>query len=118
MTNPEDAPAELVTARAVTPFIGARVPTEREMADLDHDFKYHPPQPDQVVLYGAINEAAKGFARILLECCPPSADRSAALRKIREARMTANASIALERPAPEPSGFVETGTERRRVPGT
>lgn len=58
-------------------------------------FKYHPPNGDTLPKYAAINQAAKNFAEIVLQNCPPSADRSAAIRLIRDARMTANASIAL-----------------------
>lgn len=62
---------------------------------LDHLFKYHAPTSETIPKYEAINEAARNFARVVLETCPPSADQSAALRLIRDARMTANASIAL-----------------------
>ncbi len=48
-------------------------------------------------MYGAINEAAKNFERVVLEQCPASADRTFACRQIRDARMTANRSIALYR---------------------
>jgi hypothetical protein len=58
-------------------------------------FSYHPPTPETLPKYAAINQAAKNFAEVLLQNCPPSADRSAAIRLIRDARMTANASIAL-----------------------
>jgi hypothetical protein len=40
-------------------------------------------------------QAAKNFAEVILANCPSGADRSDAIRKIREARMTANAAIAL-----------------------
>lgn len=59
-------------------------------------FAYHPPTAETLPKYGAINQAAKNFAEVILQNCPPSADRSDAIRKIREARMTANASIALD----------------------
>jgi hypothetical protein len=58
-------------------------------------FRYHPPTPDTLPKYAAINQAAKNFAEIVLANCPGSADRSAAIRLIRDARMTANASVAL-----------------------
>jgi hypothetical protein len=47
------------------------------------------------VSYEAIRVAARTFAGVLLRHTPVSADQSAALRKVREAVMTANASIAL-----------------------
>lgn len=58
-------------------------------------FKYHSPNEGTIPKYAAINQAAKNFAEVILQTCPRSADRSDAIRKIREARMTANASIAL-----------------------
>lgn len=58
-------------------------------------FKYHPPTADTLPKFAAINQAAKNFAEIVLQNCPSSADRSAAIRSIRDARMTANAAVAL-----------------------
>ena len=58
-------------------------------------FSYHPPTEVTLPKFAAINQAAKNFAEIVLQNCPPSADRSAAIRLIRDARMTANASVAL-----------------------
>lgn len=62
---------------------------------LEELFSYHPPNPETLPKYAAINQAAKNFAEIILQNCPSSADRSAAIRLIRDARMTANAAIAL-----------------------
>ena len=58
-------------------------------------FKYHAPNETTIPKYAAINQAAKNFAEVLLANCPSGADRSAAIRLIRDARMTANASVAL-----------------------
>ncbi len=58
-------------------------------------FRYHPPTDETLPKFAAINQAAKNFAEIVLQNCPASADRSAAIRLIRDARMTANAAIAL-----------------------
>lgn len=63
--------------------------------DLDHIFKYHAPSPGQLEAYNDLRNAAKIFAHIIVELTPAGADQSAALRHIREAVMTANASIAL-----------------------
>ena len=63
---------------------------------LDDVFSYHAPKRQQPQQYEAIRAAAKAFARTLLANTPPCADQSAAIRKVREAVMTANASIALE----------------------
>lgn len=58
-------------------------------------FSYHPPTSDTLPKFQAINQAAKNFAEVVLQNCPSSADRSAAIRLIRDARMTANAAVAL-----------------------
>lgn len=71
--------------------------TPEQQSELDHAYGYHAPSPDQVKLYQAVNEAAKNFERVVLECCPSSADRTFATRQIRDARMTANRSIALHK---------------------
>jgi hypothetical protein len=59
-------------------------------------FTYHPPTPFTLPKFAAINQAAKNFAEVVLQNCPSSADRSAAIRLIRDARMTANAAVALD----------------------
>lgn len=66
------------------------------MMDLDRVFTYHPPTDDQVLQYEEIRSAAKLLAKVILENTPESADQTAAIRKVREAVMTANAAIALE----------------------
>jgi len=63
-------------------------------ANLENWFSYHSPTPEQLPKYQAIREAAKHFAEVVVENTPPSADQTAAVRKIREATFTANASIA------------------------
>jgi hypothetical protein len=63
--------------------------------DLDHIFTYHAPGDADVKRYADIRAAAKTFAQVVIENTPPSADQADALRKIREAVMTANAAIAL-----------------------
>ena len=62
--------------------------------NLQNWFTYHSPTPDQLPKYLKIREAARAFAEVVVECTPPSADQSAAIRLIREAAMTANAAIA------------------------
>lgn len=64
--------------------------------DPEYVFSHHPQTPEKVVHYEAIHEGAKRFAQIILAHTPPSADQSAALQLLREAAMTANASIALD----------------------
>ena len=63
--------------------------------DLDNLFSYHAPKGNQAERYELLREDAKAFAKRILACCPDSADRSDAIRKVREAVMMANASIAV-----------------------
>lgn len=59
-------------------------------------FTYHTPNPEQLPKYLAIREAGMAFAKVIVENSPASADQTAAIRKIREAVMTANQAIACE----------------------
>jgi hypothetical protein len=63
--------------------------------DLDNVFQYHAPKGDQVERYQKIREAGKALALVIMNTVPSCADRSAAIRKVREAVMTANAGIAI-----------------------
>lgn len=71
--------------------------TLQQLDELDHAYRYHPPTEEQIEQYGCINAAAKNFEATVLQNCPASADRTFAIRQIRDARMTANRSIALHR---------------------
>ena len=64
--------------------------------NLDHIFKYHAPDEVQLADYAMIRGGAKAFAEIILRCTPQCADQTAAIRKLRECVMTANAAIALK----------------------
>jgi hypothetical protein len=52
--------------------------------------------PDQLPRYVAIRAAALAFAAVVNEQVPDSADKSAAIRMIRDAALTANAAIACQ----------------------
>lgn len=67
-------------------------------SQIEEWFTYHPPHGDQAQRYVAIREKAKELAYIIIAATPSSADQIAALRKLRECVMTANAAIALEEP--------------------
>lgn len=69
-----------------------------ELAEM---FRYHAPTPEQVARIADLRQAALTFAMVLEMNVRPCADRTAAMRKIREALMTANAGIVLE-PSEEP----------------
>ena len=59
-------------------------------------FTYQTPNEDQIVKYKRIREKALEFSEVIVENTPIGVDQSAAIRKLRECVMTANASIALE----------------------
>lgn len=59
-------------------------------------FTYHPVRLGQEPKYTAVRTAARHFAEVILQNVPHCSDRSTAIRKIREAVMTANAAIALD----------------------
>lgn len=44
----------------------------------------------------ALAAAAEAFLVVILNRCPPCADTSAAIRLVREAKMTASAAVALD----------------------
>ena len=64
--------------------------------EIKNIFTYHAPTNAQRDRYERLREEAKAFAFCIIECTPASADQSAAIRKLRECVMTANAAIALE----------------------
>lgn len=57
--------------------------------------RYHKPTDEQVARMNLLRAHALGFLRSILEGVPDCADRSAALRKVREALWTANAAVML-----------------------
>ena len=69
--------------------------------DIDNWFVYHAPTDGQIPKYQKLREAGRLVVLVMMEVCPPSADRTAAIRYIRQAIWTANASIACELKKPE-----------------
>ena len=65
-------------------------------AQLDNWFTYHAPKEGQPEKYTAIRNAARHLAGVIVANTPSSADQTTAIRKIREASMTANAAIACD----------------------
>lgn len=63
---------------------------------LENWFTYHSPTADQQVAYLAIRQAGLSMAKTVRDNCPPCADTTAAIRKIRETVMTANQAIACD----------------------
>lgn len=64
--------------------------------DIENWFTYHSPQTEDIEKYKAIRAAGHHLATVIVENTPSSADQTAAIRKVREAVMTANAAIACE----------------------
>lgn len=75
---------------------GIRMMDLGDPAVIEALFTYHAPRPEQLPKYQAIRDAAKIFAKVLVENTPKGPDQSAAVRHLRECVMTANAAIALE----------------------
>jgi hypothetical protein len=70
----------------------------REMTDaelIERAFTHHPAGENERI-YAAVRSAGKTLALTILNAVPKCADRTAAIRKVREAVMTANAGIALD----------------------
>lgn len=71
------------------------MPIEPYVQDqLDNWFSYHPPEGDDAERYTQIRAGGKVLAELICDLCPASADRTVAIRKIREAVYASNASIA------------------------
>lgn len=61
---------------------------------LDNWFTYHAPQGDDTLRYERLRDAGRTLAQTIVDNTPESADQTVAIRKVREAVMTANAAIA------------------------
>lgn len=64
--------------------------------DIAEAFSYHKLTDDQVKRRTKIMEAGRYFAQLIVECTLTYPDQAAAIRKVREAVMTANAAISIE----------------------
>lgn len=76
--------ADFTRATEVTPEVSAAI---------DDAFEYHKWTDEQVAAGKVIREALAGAVKAIVAGAPPSPDRSAAIRKCREARMDANSAI-------------------------
>lgn len=61
---------------------------------IQHWFTYHKPTETDISRYKEIRDCGLEFARKINDHCPDGPDKSVAIRKVREAVMTANAAIA------------------------
>jgi hypothetical protein len=60
---------------------------------IDDAFAYHPWTKEQEAKGTEVRHALALAVKVIVQNVPPSPDRSAAIRKIREARMDANSAI-------------------------
>ena len=71
--------------------------TPHEAAAVARDLvTYRPPRPEDVPKFGAVREACGSAIATILSECPPCADRTAAIRSVREGMMAATAAIVLQ----------------------
>lgn len=61
---------------------------------LENNFTYHPPQGNQQERYVALRDGGKAMAKLILDLCPQSRERSTALTQLELSNMMANAAIA------------------------
>lgn len=74
-------------------FTRARELTPEVEKAIEDAFEYHKWTDQQVLAGAAIRTALADAVKAIVAGAPPSPDRSAAIRKIREARMDANSAI-------------------------
>lgn len=60
---------------------------------VDDMMQYHPWDKDKISKGENVRNAIGNAIKVILESVPPSPDRSAAIRKLREARMDCNSAI-------------------------
>ena len=81
------------TPMAAAPIENAK-PYDPVGDNMQNWFSYHSPTPEQIEKYASIRKTALVLAQTIHLLCPASADCTAAIRLVRQAVMTANASIA------------------------
>lgn len=104
---------EQVDIEALPWWMKAEIPIERSnmaipQKDIDNWFSYHAPNAEQLVAYNDIRQAAKIYAETCNKHIPDSADKTAAMRKIRESVMAANLAVACNWPEPIPTETPES----------
>jgi hypothetical protein len=77
----------------MTDFTRATELTPEVVAAIDDAFEYHKWTADQEESGIVIRHALAKAVKVIVANVPPCPDRSAAIRKIREARMDANSAI-------------------------
>lgn len=64
------------------------------IATITDMFEYHKPTDAQLIKFEKVRAALISAANVIIANVPPSADRSAAIRKLREVRMDCNSAIS------------------------
>lgn len=77
-------------------FTKATVVTPEVEKAIDDAFDYQPWDEAKTAKGRAVRAALAHAVKIIVSSCPPCADRSTAIRKIREARMDCNSAITHE----------------------
>ena len=67
--------------------------TDAELAEV---MNFKPWNEQQIQKGVAVRTALSAALKVIIEIVPPSADRSAAIRKLREARMDCNSAITFD----------------------
>lgn len=67
--------------------------TDEVSLAIDDMFEYHPWDEAQKAHGSVVRTVLADAVKVIIKHVPPCADRSAAIRKIREARMDANSAI-------------------------
>jgi hypothetical protein len=62
--------------------------------DIDNWFQYHTPTPTRLIKYFDLRNSAKAFAELFDKSVPDCADKTAAMRHLRETVMAMNLAIA------------------------
>lgn len=80
-----------------------------KIADIDNLFAYHKATANQAERYQKLREAAKDFAKQILQLTPESSEQTLAIRTLHQASMLANVAIAVNEPEAEDLGEVSDG---------
>lgn len=89
----EKAIADLISENNRMDFTRAHGLTPEIEKEIDDAFEYHAWTDQQVTAGVAIRQSLAAAVKAIVAGAPPCPDRSAAIRKLREARMDANSAI-------------------------
>lgn len=93
--NTEPQPQNILNVRAVLAHSNALADEDTIRAAAHEACSYHTPSGDMPARFAAVSKAIEDAVVALVQNCPPSGDRTAAIRQLLDARMVANRSISL-----------------------